>query len=248
MEKLGEQMKQLLKAFVGELVECCGEQLHATILYGSAAGIEYLAGASDLNVLVVLERAEPQTLKTLQGLLRRYRSLPLELLPITKAELAHMPQLYPIEAWDLKEEGHVLYGADIAAAWEVDPQDLSRQLLGELHGKLLSLRSIYIDMWQSRQIRSLEQLLSELIAPYRALLRALLRLLGQQPPPCEFLEIIGQLEERYGFDLSGLREAYQIRQGTKQLLRGEMLALLEKVLQEAEELAERAPQLLKAPR
>jgi predicted nucleotidyltransferase len=245
MEKLSEQTEQLLKTFAQELVERCGERLHTVILYGSAVGVEYLPEVSDLNVLAVFERAEPQTLQAAQSVLKRYRNLPLDLLCLTEGQLVHLPRVYPIEAWDLKEERRVLYGADIAADWEIDPHDLSRQLLSELYGKVISLRSLYLDMWQSAKIRRLEEVLGELIAPYRALLRALLRLLGQQPPPREFLEIIGQLEEVYGFNLDGFRDIYQIRLRTKRLLRGEMLTLLEKVLQEAEALAERAPQLLK---
>ena len=245
MKGPSEQTLQWLRNFTEELTELLGDKLYSITLYGSAAtGVEYQPEASDLNVLIVLGEISPDVLQGVRGVLQRYRRLPLEPVLLAQTQLAQLPQRYPLEAWEIQESRKVLHGADIAADWTVDLGDLARQLQSELLGKVVALRSLYLEMGSNARVRDLEEALSGLIAPYRALMRALLRLLGHNPPPREFLEVITQLEERYGFDLRGLRDAYQVRLGTKRLLRDELVQLLAKTLQEAEALAERGSQLL----
>ncbi|GEM_PF-3598959 len=245
MKGPSEQTLQWLRSFTEELAEFLGEKLHSVTLYGSAAtGVEYQPEASDLNVLIVVEEVNPDVLQDVRSVLQRYRRLPLEPVLLTQTQLVQLPQSYPLEAWEIRESRKVLHGADIAAGWTVDLGDLARQLQSELLGKAMALRSLYLELGSNARVRDLEEALSGLIAPYRALLRALLRLLGHDPPPQEFLEVITQLEERYGFDLRGFRDAYQVRLGTKRLLREELAQLLTRTLRETEALAERGPQLL----
>ena len=245
MKGPSEQTLQWLQSFTEELTELLGDGLYSVTLYGSAAtGVEFQPESSDLNLLIVLERVNPDTLRHVRSALLRYRRLPLEPVVVARGQLEELSRSYPLEAWEIRENRRVLHGADVAADWAVDLGDLARQLRSELLGKALGLRSRYLELGPNPKVRELDEVLSELIPPYRALLRALLRLLGHDPPPREFLEVITQLEERYGFDLMGFRDAYQVRQGTKRLLREELLQLLERVLKEADALAGRAPELL----
>ena len=246
MKGPSEQTLQWLQSFTEELAELLGEHLYSVTLFGSAAtGVEFQPESSDLNLLIVLEQVSPDALRRVRSLLGRYRRLPLEPVLLTRGQLEALPRSYPLEAWEIRENRKVLHGADVAADWAVDLGDLARQLESELLGKALGLRSRYLQLRANARVRELEEALGGLIPPYRALLRALLRLLGQDPPPQEFLEVLTQLEERYGFDLAGFRDAYQVRQGTKRLLREELERLFEKVLGEAEVLAKRTPHLLK---
>lgn len=245
MKGPSEQTLQWLRSFTEELIELLDDKLYSVTLYGSAAtGVEYQPEVSDLNVLIVLGEIGPDVLQGVRGVLQRYRRLPLEPVFLTPTQLAQLPRRYPLEAWEIREGRKVLHGADIAAEWTVDPGDLARQLQSELLGKVVALRSLYVELGSHARVRDLEEALGGLIPPYRALMRALLRLLGHDPPPREFLEVLTQLEERYDFDLTGFRDAYQVRLGTKRLLRDELVQLLSRTLQGAEALAARGPQLL----
>lgn len=245
MKGPSEQTLQWLRDFTQELTDLFGDELYSVTLYGSAAsGVEFRPESSDLNVLVILERLGAEELRRIQGVLRRYGRLPLDLVVLSRERLNQIPRCYPLEAWEIGVSRKVLHGADVAAAWTVDLGDLARQLESELVGKALGLRSRYLALGANARVRDLEEVLSGMIAPYRALLRALLRLLGHDPPPQEFLEVITQLEERYGFDLAGFRDAYQVRLGMRRLLREELVRLFEKVLGEAEALAARGLELI----
>jgi predicted nucleotidyltransferase len=244
MPKLDEQTQQVLEEFTRRLAELCGEELISVVLYGSAAGAHYLPGLSDLNVLIVLREISPGRLREIETLLHPFlRRYPIEPVFLSARDLSRLAEAYPIEAADLKDERRVLHGEDVMAKLSVSPQRLRAQLLSELPGKTMRLRSLYLDAY--RNARSLEGALSDAVGSFGALLRAILRLAEPHlPPPQEFLEVVTQIEERFRFDLPGLREAYQVKLGTHRLTREELRALFEQLLEDAETLAQHAPEIL----
>ena len=245
MPRLDEGTEQRLKSFAGELARLWGEELVAVVLHGSGAGRHHLPDVSDLNVLVVLKRVTPERLKELARLRRLYRRLPLDVTVLSAQELERLPEAYPIEALELWERRRVLHGEDPFGPHppSVPPGALRRQLLGELLGKTVRLRELYAELQSARE---LERVIGELVGPYGALLRAILRVVEPRyPPPEEYLEAVTQVEERLGVELPGLREAYQVKVGAHRPLKDELQQLLERVLDESERLAQRAFRLLR---
>jgi predicted nucleotidyltransferase len=243
MPKLDEQTQQVLEEFTRRLAELWGKELISVVLYGSAAGVHYLPGLSDLNVLIVLQEISPARLREIETLLRPFRKYPIEPVFLSARDLSRLAEAYPIEAADLKEERRLLHGEDVIAKLSVSPQRVREQLLSELLGKTMRLRLLYLDAY--RNARSLERALSDAVSSIGALLRAILRLAEPSlPPPQEFLEVVTQIEERFRFDLPGLREAYQVKLGSHRLTREELRALFEQLLEDAETLAQHAPEFL----
>ncbi len=244
MPKLDERTEQQLKEFASRLAQLWGDDLAAIVLYGSGAGRHYLPDISDLNVLIVPTRVTPERLRQLSQLLKFFRRLPLDPIVLGAREIAQLAEAYPIEAAEIGDRRRVLYGEDPFSSLSVPPEALQRQLIGELLGKTLRLRELYLDA--VGDVRRLERTLSGLVSAYGALLRALLRVVEPRyPPPEEYLEAVTQAEERLGLELAGLREAYQVKLGTHRLLKEELQALFERVLDETESLTERAFQLRK---
>jgi len=59
-------LESTLMQFTQELRELLGNQLLAVVLYGSAAGENFVPGSSDLNTAIVVQRMGFEVLKKLQ--------------------------------------------------------------------------------------------------------------------------------------------------------------------------------------
>jgi len=245
MARIDERTEQFLREFTRWVVESYGEDLESVILYGSAAGLHFQPALSDLNVIVVLREITANRLKETSERLKRYHRERLEPLFLTSSQITALAEFYPIEMLEMKEQHRVLQGKDVLADVRVSEEGLRLQLLSELVGKSLRLRSLYLQC--ARDARRLEKVCSDIINPYRVLMRTLLRFSEKGfPPPSEYLEIVTQLEERHGFMLSGFREAYQIKLGLRRPLPEELHPLFETLMQEADLLAHRARGILRA--
>jgi hypothetical protein len=114
------------------------------VLYGSGARWEYLAGLSDVNLLVVCEALDPVVLRGLAGALEglRREKQPPPLL-MRWDEWRRASDVFPIEITDMRVARTSLRGNDPVADMTVEPSDLRRALEAELRAKLLRLRQAY---------------------------------------------------------------------------------------------------------
>lgn len=154
---------------------------YAAVLYGSGARGEYLAGVSDINLLVVTESLRPETLRrlsgALQGLWRQHQRPPLL---VERTEWERATDVFPIEITDMLRIREVLRGQDPLSGLTVDPADLRRVLEQEFRGKLLRLRQIYA--LHSGDPRALGEAGVHTVASVAALFRAALALHGRDVP------------------------------------------------------------------
>lgn len=156
-------------------------QDYAAVVYGSAARGEYLAGVSDLNLLVVCEALDPGTLRRLSAALTglRKEKQPPPLL-IERGEWSRAADVFPIELTDMRAARAVLRGDDPVAGREVDPADLRRALEAELRAKLLRLRQAYAVA--AAEPRRLGEVAMGTVSSIAALFRAALALYDQAIP------------------------------------------------------------------
>ncbi|NOT10045.1 MAG: hypothetical protein HOP28_17770, partial [Gemmatimonadales bacterium] len=117
---------------------------YSAVLYGSGAREEYLAGVSDVNLLIVADAMPVERLRALHaalaGLERERQPLPLL---IEREEWRRATDVFPIEIADMTIARKVLRGPDPVADLRVEAGDLRRVLESELLGKLLHLRQAY---------------------------------------------------------------------------------------------------------
>ncbi len=242
MARIDERTEQFLQQFTQQMVDLLGEELRSVILYGSAAGPHFLPGISDVNVLIVLREIMPDRLPQAADRLKRFRKERLEPLFVDHLHIALLAESYPIELLEMKEQHRVLHGEDVLQGVNVLRERLPLQLMSELLGKSLRLRALYVDT--GRDARRMEDVLSRATNSFRVLMRTLLRLSEQSLiPPTEYLEIVTQVEERLGLSLPGLRDIYQVKLGTRRLLREELNHLFEQILREADILTRCASEL-----
>lgn len=153
---------------------------YSAVLYGSAARGDWIAGRSDVNVMLVLDDASPDALRTLTPAITTWHER--GLLPpliIARDEWLRATDVFPIEITDMRGAYRVLHGDDPIVALEVAADDLRRALEAELRGKLVRLRQAYARFGDTPAI--LGGFATSSVPALLVLLRGTAALLGRAP-------------------------------------------------------------------
>ncbi|MFN8644151.1 MAG: hypothetical protein U0802_21780 [Candidatus Binatia bacterium] len=141
MPTLDARAEQHLQAYAAEVMQVLGDDAVGVVLYGSAAGVDWVAGRSDLNTVIVVRRVEVGALDALAPVLARWRqhgfALPVLL---DLAQVAQACRLFPMELDDMRRQHRLLAGRDPFAGLDTDEAALRRECAQEAFGKLLRLR------------------------------------------------------------------------------------------------------------
>ena len=207
---LPKRERKAVEDFVSEAAKALGENLRSVILYGSAAGGEFLPGRSDVNLLVVLKDAGPEALSKIAPAVRR--AVAGDVLPVvlSESDLLRSADVFAIEHADLAERRVVIYGEDILAGVEVRPEDLRRQLEFEARSKLIRLRQAY--MRDVGSPRGLLELAGRSLSSLLPLFKAALRLVGREVPGTR-RELLEAACEAFSLDREALLWALRALRG-----------------------------------
>ncbi|MDW8141623.1 MAG: hypothetical protein RMJ90_05010 [Candidatus Bipolaricaulota bacterium] len=243
MKKLNTRTEQTIEKFTREIQTLYGDDLISLILYGSAAGTDFVPDRSDLNFLVVLQRVTPEALRKALPLVRDWHrqriATPLFVDPeFLKSSL----DVFPMEFLDMQAQHRLLAGRDILLDLKVSPKNLRLQCEEELKGKLLHLRRAYLET--GNRAAALEELMISSAKSFLVITRHLLRLKGLQPAH-EFLEVLVQAEVAFGTPLEAIRDAHSLRLVALRLEKSEATALFERYLADIERLTVCADALFK---
>jgi hypothetical protein len=173
--------KNQFNALIDDLKSSHGKNLAAVILYGSAAAGDFVADASDYNLLIALHEIRPQDLRSAQAPMREWQRMG-HSVPVyfTVGELQDAADVFPIEFHQMEKARRVLYGTDVLASLEISDEHLRHQTEYELRSKLIQLRRLYIPA--SASIEKLVLLMFESLSSFAALFRAVLLLHDVEPP------------------------------------------------------------------
>ncbi|HEX6939582.1 MAG TPA: nucleotidyltransferase domain-containing protein [Longimicrobiales bacterium] len=205
--------KQTATAFAAALRDTFGERLRGVLLYGSVARGEAIPGASDINVLVLLDRIDADVLTAGSPLARRWskagNAAPLFM---AEDEWRRAADVFAIELADMRDAHEVLHGPDPLASLEVDRAALRLQTERELRGKLLQLREGML--LAAEEEEAVGRLLMVALPSFVTYLRATLRLAGRDAPlrTPDVLEEAGRLLEADPSPLARVWEARNRRQ------------------------------------
>jgi predicted nucleotidyltransferase len=172
---------------------------YSAVLYGSAARGDYVPGASDINLLLVLDDVGPTALRALSGAFLEWRTrTPEPPLLVSREEWARATDVFPIEITDMQASHRVLRGADPLSGLLVSRGDLRRALESELRGKLLRLRQGYTLL--SHRPGDLGTLATSSAPTALVLFRCLLTLEGRPVAAADSDGVIRGAAEQAGFD------------------------------------------------
>src|SRR5437660_9510981 len=170
-----------LDTLVENLRAAHGDNLASIVLYGSAAAGDHIAEHSDHNLLIALKQIASEDLRLSQNALRDWLKAG-QPPPVyfTVDELERAADVFPIEFLQMEKARRVLYGRDPFEFVEISQANLRHQTEYELRTKLIQLRRLYIPA--SISVEKLCALMSDSLASFAALFRAVLILHRQEPP------------------------------------------------------------------
>src|SRR2546425_4301976 len=170
-----------LEQLINDLRTAHGDNLASVVLYGSAAAGDHIEQRSDHNLLIALNRITSEDLRLAQAPMREWQDLG-QPIPVyfTVAELKDAADVFPIEFLQMEKARKVLYGGDPFELVEISSANLRHQTEYELRTKLIQLRRLYIPA--SNSVEKLSALMSDSLASFAALFRAVLILHGQEAP------------------------------------------------------------------
>ncbi|MFN2530302.1 MAG: hypothetical protein ABR555_03290 [Pyrinomonadaceae bacterium] len=174
-------VQEALNGLIGDLRSSHGDNLASVVLYGSAAAGDHIELRSDYNLLIALNRITPEDLRLAQAPMREWQRLG-HPLPVyfTVEELSDAADVFPIEFHQMANARIVLYGKDPFEFVQLSDENLRHQAEYELRSKLIQLRRLYIPA--SVSVEQLCDLMSDSLASFAALFRAVLILHGKEAP------------------------------------------------------------------
>jgi predicted nucleotidyltransferase len=174
-------VQEALNGLINDLRTTHADNLASVVVYGSAAAGDHIELRSDYNLLIALKRITPEDLRLAQAPMREWQRLG-HPLPVyfTLEELSDAADVFPIEFHQMANARIVLYGKDPFEFVRLSDTNLRHQTEYELRSKLIQLRRLYIPA--SVAIDKLCDLMSDSLASFAALFRAVLLLHGQDAP------------------------------------------------------------------
>jgi hypothetical protein len=192
-----EAVSRIVTPFLAQVDTALGVG-YSAVLYGSAARGDFIAGRSDLNLMLILDDLSPRVLRALAGPFGAWRKSGYEPpLVVGRGEWARATDVFPIEITDMRCGCEVLRSPDPITGLTVLPADLRHALEREFRGKLLRLRQGYVAA--TGDTRALGTLAGRSAGTMMVLLRALLVLLGR-PVPREPVELAAAAAAAMGMD------------------------------------------------
>ena len=192
-----------LEELVRQLALVHGEGLRCVALYGSTARGERVSRQANVNVLVLVDDIDMESLGREAAAARAWREAghppPLTL---TVGEWKTSSDIFPIEYADILAHYRILHGAIPEGRPTVRREDLRLQLEHETLSKLLRLRHAVLAA--GAQPKALLDMLEGSAASIMTLLRASLRLAGEEPP-AESGAVIERVEAVSGISAAAFR-------------------------------------------
>jgi len=217
---------QKVSPMFGELLQAHSPNIHSIHIVGSAVISDYNEHLSDVNSVVVLHNMDLKFLAFLAPLGRKYGkkriAAPLVMTPdYIKASL----DAFPVEFLDFKLIHRTVYGDDVFAGLAIDRPHLRLQCEREIKTKLIGLRQGYISSLGKKE--HLTTMLVRSFTGSMALFRAILTLLGKEPPVAR-IDVITLLASAAGIDEIIFESLLSLKTGRIKLAEEHLQTLFER--------------------
>ncbi len=211
LQDLPVEARQTLRLFLSEVTVLFGTALQGVILYGSAAGSDFLPGRSNVNLLLLLSQCDPSILQQYAKTHRRWSKEGIVVpLLLSESELRASANLFPLEYCEIKEQHVLLMGRDPFPELHIDQRNLLLQCEQEVRGNLVRLRQRFVEGGGKQE--AVTMLLPLSLTALLPCLRGVLRLLGLScPRSAEAL--LKNLPSSLGFDATVLQEIMRLKRG-----------------------------------
>ena len=228
-------IQPVLTEFTYKLLENFSDNVRTVLVYGSAAGINYHHGVSNINIAVVFKNLDFAVLNQSLGLIKwaqkRKMATPLFL---TKEYILGSLDVFPIEFSDIKGQNKVIFGEDVFTDLDIPRQDVRLLCEQQIKGKLLHLRQAYLSIGSNPNL--LKDLLLRALNDLVPIFRQLIILKGQQPLEHKE-EMLVQLTNVFSLDLEPFRALYHDKNKKTLIVSDQVEAHLQNFLNQLENLS-----------
>lgn len=207
-------VNDLKENFVPVLQELFGDDLQAVVMYGSAAKGTYVAGVSDVNLLLLTGKTHPEAIMKLGN--RAKKSINKHRLSVqflTASEFENSTDVFPMEYLDIRNSHILVWGSAELETLKIESTYLRHQVEERLRGSVHALRQALFA--SQGKAKLLSGVLKEWFGSQAALLRAVLRLAGRSDVPEKPQDLVDAIASTFELDPSGLYPLLQLREGDK---------------------------------
>ncbi|NOZ25811.1 MAG: hypothetical protein GXO94_06965 [Nitrospirae bacterium] len=174
-------VSERIAPFAGDIMKVGAGNLHSFHIVGSALTADFNRKTSDINSVVVLKEMDLGFVEALAPLGRKYRKKGVAApLIMTPQYIMDSLDVFPVEFFNFRLIHHTVFGDDILEGLKIEERHLRLQCEREIKTKLIWLRQGYISSLGDKRL--LSERLAESITGYIPLFRAVLHLLGKEPP------------------------------------------------------------------
>lgn len=216
--KIGPMLDDLLKEHA--------PNIHSIHITGSAVISDYHEKFSDINSVVVLRDMDLKFITFLAPLGKKYGKKKIAApLVMTPEYIGTSLDAFPMEFLDLKLIHKTVYGPDIFAPLEIATAPLRLQVEREIKTKLIHLRQGYVSSLGKKE--HLSGVLVRSFTGSMALFRAIIKLLGKEPPVAR-ADVIAAVGTACGIDTAVFTDLLLLKAGRTRPAGPELHSLFER--------------------
>ncbi len=241
---VSEDLQDLLARYVNQIHQQWEADLSSLILFGSVVRGDYIAGRSNINVLLVVKSIAVTQLQRAATLHKEWgKHQIIAPLMMGKEELEKTARLFPLEYLQMTQHHVVLSGQDPFGNIDIDRNTLSWQCEQELTANLLRVRQRFIE--GEGRIEAIQALLILSITAVLPCLRGLLYCLGHSSD-IKDQQILETLPSAMQFDAAIFVEILNMKKGLSTPGSLKWIQAYQRYLQCLEEVLERVPEIRRA--
>ncbi|HSO33598.1 MAG TPA: nucleotidyltransferase domain-containing protein [Labilithrix sp.] len=198
-------VRERLAEFTKSLEESLGDDLVGILVHGSVVRGEYRPGESDVDVIVILGKADFAHLDAIGNAMQLARySARIEAMILTESEIAGASDAFPLLYDEIKRRNILLSGRDPFKDVEVHDTHRRLRIEQELREAQIRLRRAVTDAFGARE--AIAGAVMRKVKQVRTPLHALLALKGIACTP-DLPAVLAKIAETYGVDVAPLRAA-----------------------------------------
>jgi len=228
--------KEIFPQITDDYQKVFGDDLVSIILYGSAAGTDYVPGKSDINFLIVLsDTAIDHLHRTFETVSRWKKKNVATPLFMTESYIGSSLDSFPLEFLNIKINYILVFGKDVLEHIEFEMHHLRLQCERELKGKLLLLREGFLET--EGKSKKIKELITASITAFISIFTGLLYLKGIDMPHSR-RAVLETVTDTINIDHTVFTQCLDVKEGKGNFSASELMALFQAYLREVRRLWE----------
>ena len=235
MSRIPKDPKEIFNEFINDYKGIYGDDLISIILYGSAAGRDYIPGRSDINFMIVLTDEGIKDLERSFDMAKKWKKRNVAVpLFLTESYIETSMDVYPIEYLNFQQRYILVQGKDMLKGLTFKKEFIRLQAEREIKGKLLLLRETYLESMGKKSV--LMGIINRSLHTFMAIFNALLYLKDIDIPE-DRRSVIANICEAFGLDNGLFIKLLDIREGRMKINEKELNNLFKDYLEEIRRLS-----------